>query len=128
LPWLNIRFTQMDEAFRGMKDSSKEGLPLSGPAGGDALAGRSALARKELQELLRLEAQGKSLAYSIAAVYAALGDHDQAFRWLEVAYKLRIGSLILLKTDPAMDPLRNDPRFDELLRKMNLSARVQGSW
>lgn len=87
----------------------KEGLPLSGAAEGDAMAGRAALARKELQELRQLQAQGKNLAYSIAIVYAALGERDQAFHWLEVAYKSRNGVLILLKTDPTMDPLRNDP-------------------
>ena len=72
-------------------------------------------------ELQRLEDQGKQLAYSIAVVYASLGDHDQAFHWLDVAYRARDGSLILLKTDPSLDVLREDPRFTELLRKMNLA-------
>jgi len=51
----------------------------------------------------------------------AWGDYDQAFRWFDVAYKARDGSLILLKTDPTPDPLRDDPRFAVLLRKMELS-------
>lgn len=112
---------EMDEALREIRGSGQEGLPLAGPAVGDAMAGRSALARKELQELRQLQTQGRDLAYVLAVVYATLGDRDQAFHWLEVAYKSRNGSLILLKTDPAMDPLRNDPRFAELLRKMKLS-------
>ncbi|PYX31024.1 MAG: hypothetical protein DMG80_11050 [Acidobacteria bacterium] len=112
---------EMDEALRGMETSGQAGLPVIGPAPGDALVGRTAKARKELVELQRLEGQGKQLAYSIAVVYASLGDHDQAFHWLDVAYRARDGSLILLKTDPSLDVLREDPRFTELLRKMNLA-------
>jgi tetratricopeptide (TPR) repeat protein len=112
---------EMDKAFQEIKNSANQGLPLSGRAGGDALIGRSALARKELEGLLQLQSQGKDLAYSIAVVYVNLGKFDQAFHWLDVAYKARNGGLILLKTDPAMDPLRNDPRFTELLKRMNLS-------
>ena len=112
---------EMDEALRGMETSGQAGLPVIGPAPGDALVGRTAKARKELVELQRLEDQGKQLAYSIAVVYASLGDHDQAFHWLDVAYSARDGSLILLKSDPSLDVLREDPRFAELLRKMNLA-------
>ena len=83
--------------------------------------GRTAKAQKEVLELIRLQAQGKHLAHPIAAVYAGLGDYDQAFRWLDVAYKARDGSLIPLKTDPTLDPLRDDPRFAALLLKMELS-------
>jgi len=114
-------FSRMDQAFSVVQDSAVEGLPLSGRAIGDALAGRTALARKELQELLRLQAQGKNLADAIADIYTALGDRDKAFQWLDVAYRARIGSLILLKTAPLLDPLRSDPRFAHLLQKMNLS-------
>ena len=113
--------SEMDQALGQMLVSGQEGLQILGPAPGDAIVGRVAKARKELVELQRLEAQGKKLAYSIAVVYASLGDRDQAFHWLEVTYRARDGSLILLKTDPAIDPLREDPRFAELLRKMNLS-------
>jgi TolB-like protein len=113
--------SEMDQALGQMLVSGQEGLPILGPAPGDAIVGRVAKARKELGELQRLESQGKKLAYSIAVVYASLGDRDQAFHWLEVTYRARDGSLILLKTDPAIDPLREDPRFAELLRKMNLS-------
>lgn len=69
-----------------------------------------------------LEAQGKNLADTIAVIDTALGDgdHDQAFHWFDVAYKSRIGSLIFLKTDPSMDPLRDDTRFAVLLRRMRL--------
>ena len=50
--------------------------------------------------------------------YAQLGETAQAFEWLEKAYEAR--DLALLKVDPYFDPLRDDPRFTDLLRRMNL--------
>jgi hypothetical protein len=55
----------------------------------------------------------------IAKVYAALGESDQAFQWLEKAYEGH-RLLLWLKVDPEYDPLRSDPRFSALLRKMGL--------
>jgi hypothetical protein len=55
------------------------------------------------------------------------GDYDQTFRWLDVAYKAGDGSLILLKTDPTLDPLRDDPRFRRTLAKDEVVLRPRGS-
>ena len=63
---------------------------------------------------------GYSSAYGIAQLYADLGDKDQAFRWLDTAYQQRDGSILLLKIDFALDPLRSDPRYAELVRKIGL--------
>lgn len=61
-------------------------------------------------------------ATSIAAYYAVLGDKDRAFQWLDIARQAREPSLRGLKTSSFwMDPLRNDPRFAELARKVGLS-------
>ena len=54
----------------------------------------------------------------IAIYHAQLDETDQAFEWLEKAYEAR--GLSLLKADPYWDPLRDDPRFNDLLRRMNL--------
>ena len=59
-------------------------------------------------------------AYTIAALYSDLGDKDQAFRWLNTAYQERNPNLEGLKTDFLLDPLRSDPRFAELVRKVGL--------
>ena len=59
-------------------------------------------------------------AYNIAALYAALGDKDQAFHWLQTAYQERDWHMEGLKTDFVLDPLRSDPRFVELVRKVGL--------
>jgi serine/threonine-protein kinase len=54
-----------------------------------------------------------------AYIYAHLGNKDQAFAWLEEAYEKRDALLYLLKVYPSWDPLRDDPRYDDLVRRMN---------
>jgi serine/threonine protein kinase len=63
---------------------------------------------------------GYSSAYAIARLYADLGNKDQAFHWLNTAYQERDALLEGLKTDSLLDPLRSDPRFAELARKVGL--------
>ncbi|HAF22791.1 MAG TPA: hypothetical protein DCK93_07725 [Blastocatellia bacterium] len=59
-------------------------------------------------------------AYTRATYHAALGERDKAFAELNKAYENREGGLIRLKVDPRLDPLRDDPRFQELLRRVGL--------
>jgi TolB-like protein len=59
-------------------------------------------------------------AYSVARHYARLGDHDNALRWLESAYELRSGMLIWLEIEPHFEPLRPDPRFQDISRRVGL--------
>ena len=69
------------------------------------------------------QAQRKTGYFSacrIAELYADLGDKDQAFRWLNTAYRERDQALLGLNTDFLLDPLRSDPRFAELVGKVGL--------
>src|SRR5207249_3475791 len=59
---------------------------------------------------------GYSSAYDIACLYADLGDKDEAFRWLNIAYQERDIGLLRLKTDFRLDSLRSDPRLAVLVR------------
>jgi tetratricopeptide (TPR) repeat protein len=59
--------------------------------------------------------------YSIAQLYAELGDKQHAFEWLNSAYRDRDGSLPQLPTDFLFDSLRSDPRYTDLLKRMGLS-------
>ena len=59
--------------------------------------------------------------YWVAITYAAIGDKDGAFAALEKAYKHHDWFLQRIKVDPFMDPLRDDPRYDELVKRLNLS-------
>ena len=56
----------------------------------------------------------------IAVIHGELGEMDQAFELLERAYEERNGILVYLNAAPQFDPLRDDPRFQDLLRRMNL--------
>ncbi|HYJ90381.1 MAG TPA: hypothetical protein VEV84_03665 [Pyrinomonadaceae bacterium] len=58
--------------------------------------------------------------YWVAVTYAALGDKDAAFAELEKAYQNHDWFLQRIKVDPFMDPLRDDPRFDAIVKRLNL--------
>jgi TolB-like protein/Tfp pilus assembly protein PilF len=59
-------------------------------------------------------------AYDVASDYAALGDRDQSLRWLEKSYADRDWRLVEVAVEPRFDVLRSDPRFQDLLRRLNL--------
>jgi tetratricopeptide (TPR) repeat protein len=80
-----------------------------------ARAGRRADALRILEEL----PAGTIDPRDVAAVHAALGDGDAAFEWIEKAYGDRSFWIIFLDVDPAFASLRADPRFQELLRRLN---------
>ena len=63
---------------------------------------------------------GHQSPYTIAMLYAYLKDKDQALRWLNTAYEERDPQMENLKTDFVLDPIRSDPRFAELVRKVGL--------
>jgi len=56
----------------------------------------------------------------LAHAYAGLGDFDRAFARLEDAYNKGTPTLIRLKSDPMLDPLKGDSRFADLVRRLNL--------
>ena len=84
-----------------------------------ALAGRRVKARKILEEIEELSQQKLVSAAGMALVYAALRDKDRAFALLDEAYDNYDGWLCELH-DPVWDLLRDDPRFHDLRRRMNL--------
>ncbi|MCK4943835.1 MAG: hypothetical protein KAS65_09670 [Candidatus Aminicenantes bacterium] len=72
------------------------------------------------QVAVALEARSnRAYALGIASYYTYAGEKDRALDWLEIAYQERIQNLVYLNVYPKWDPLRNDPRFQEVLRKMN---------
>jgi len=85
-----------------------------------ARAGRSAEARATIPRLQTHIQKDGIGTYEVALVHAALGERDQAFAWLEKAYAVRDKGLTYLKIDPCADPLRSDPRFADLLRRVGL--------
>jgi hypothetical protein len=53
-----------------------------------------------------------------ATIYAQWGKRAKALEWLATAMRLRDSGLVMLKTDPLMDPLRNEPRFQAIEREL----------
>jgi TolB-like protein len=83
---------------------------------GNATSARDAIAH--LKNSVQRDGVGR---YEIALVYAALGEKDQAFDWLEKSYRAHDVGLVYLKVDPCLDPLRSDQRFESLLSRVGLA-------
>jgi len=84
-----------------------------------ALAGKRGEALSTLKQLDELSKQQYVTPYFRARVHAALGEHDQAVHWLDTACRERAAITAFLKIDPWLEKLSSDPRFEDLLRRMN---------
>jgi TolB-like protein/DNA-binding winged helix-turn-helix (wHTH) protein/Flp pilus assembly protein TadD len=84
----------------------------------DAASGKRSEAEKLLRDLKQRSTAGHSHGSDIAAIYASLGDTDQAMNWLEKSFEERFNPGVLLR--PGLDPLRSDPRFQDLVRRVGL--------
>jgi TolB-like protein/Tfp pilus assembly protein PilF len=85
-----------------------------------AVAGKRAEALKIIDELTALSKTTYVPPYNIAVVYAGLGDKDEAFAWLERAFQDRSSYLTWLTTDPELDNLKSDPRYEDLKQRVGL--------
>ena len=94
-------------------------LRMTGEAMLAARTGDRAGAEEALGRLRR--AYGESVSFQVAAIQAQLGDKDRAFAELDRALALRDPGLVGLQTDPFLDPLRDDPRYGALLRKLRFA-------
>jgi serine/threonine-protein kinase len=85
---------------------------------GNAEGGYSEAMRRAAKSM----AARSNLAYAlrIATLYTFAGEKERALEWLEKAYQERLQNMIYLRVYPKWDPLRDDPRFLDLLRRMNL--------
>lgn len=85
-----------------------------------AHAGRRTDALRMLEELKRRSKTDYIPSAAFINAYLGLGDKEQAFVWLERAYEEKSGIMTLLKVHPHFDPIRNDPRFADLVRRVGL--------
>jgi len=86
-----------------------------------ARMGKKAAARKELAESLELSQEKEVSLGAVALVYAALGDREKTFSWLEKAYTAKSSFLTTLKFWSVFDPIRSDARFTDLIRRVGLN-------
>jgi eukaryotic-like serine/threonine-protein kinase len=87
-----------------------------------AMSGNRAGALKLLGELKEMSANRYVSPLDFVFIYTGLGDKEQAFVYLEKSFQERSTWLMFIKVDPRFDPLRSDPRFADLLRRMGLAA------
>ena len=123
LGWVYLRGGKQDDAIREFQNA----LELAGAADMDirldlgfayAVSGRTAEARRILANLQQLHQQGIVPAASLATLYGALGESNEAFVWLEKAYQERDPQLTYLKTGRRFEPLHGDPRFGQFVRRV----------
>jgi serine/threonine-protein kinase len=94
-----------------------EDYRLAGVATAEHALGNAKESQQALNELIAKHAQQSALR--IAVVYASRGEKDMAFQWLDRAYRQHDWLLAYIKVMPFVS-LRSDPRYKDLLRKMNL--------
>lgn len=111
---------ELQLACAQMKNSSSPPATL---AYAYAISGNVSQARRMLREFLEKPAGDTVPPKTIADVYVGLGDEDQALAWLGKAVDAQDVNLFLL-ADPIYDPLRSDPRFNQLLRRAKLRPQV----
>jgi DNA-binding winged helix-turn-helix (wHTH) protein/TolB-like protein/Tfp pilus assembly protein PilF len=88
-----------------------------------AMLGRSGEARAELARLMQLAKTRYVPALDIATIHASLGEHDNAFLWLERAFVDRSTNIAFLEYDPAFDALHDDARFASLVTRIGERKR-----
>src|SRR6185369_7404490 len=117
------------EAIAALDDASKiddhVAWPIAERAHAYAVSGRQAEARKILAELLERSKHSHISKYVIATVYAALGEKNEALSNLEQAYTEHSFFLDNVNADPELDSLRSEPRFQELVRRMNFPGKLK---
>jgi TolB-like protein/Tfp pilus assembly protein PilF len=112
------------ELQKAMISNASEPLVLGALAHAYARAGQREEALKLVRELKRIEVErGTIPTFSFVWAYAGLGDHGQAFAWLERSYQERRERLVWLNVDPLLEPLRSDPRFQDLVLRVGLPTK-----
>jgi len=106
-----------EKILAAMPDST---LGLTEMAYSLAVAGRRKEARQVLRRLEERSVRTFVPAYNLAVINIALDDKETAMRYMQEAFKNREWPMVVLAEEPRLDPLRKDPRFQEILAKLNL--------
>jgi adenylate cyclase len=117
--------------YKGMFEKGAEEIHKSDGDGSDpdlspeiayvnAISGNKDKARKTLARLKNLSTQVPIQAHHFALIYVGLGERDETFRWLERAFQEHSEMMLWLKVDPRFDSLRQDFRFNDLVRRVGM--------
>jgi len=110
-----------EQAVAEFRRAASGGEPVRtvGLARAYGIMGKKNEARKVLDELTKASRQSYFPPYLFGAIHVALGENQLGLVWLEEAYTHRDPYMVHLKRDATFDPLRSDPRFQDLLRRMS---------
>lgn len=110
----------LEQFSQGVKFSGNRPAMLALYGHALALSGDAAGAREVLADLQHLAQSRYVSSLYFAGVYTGLGEKSTALDWLDKAYEERNDRLVYLNVDPMADPLRSEPRFRDLMKKLNL--------
>ena len=117
---------RFDEARAAYEEGRRLSGGIAGPSFGlahlEAARGNEQEARRILTELTEARSTRVVSAWGIAVMHASLGDVDEAFRWLDAAIEEHSPGLLLLRAHPRLDPIRKDPRYQPLVRRLGLES------
>jgi serine/threonine-protein kinase len=113
---------RLPEARAAFRRSTNGVFRIMGEGMVDHAQGDQAAARRSMERLLGFPGGIDQASYQVAQAYAWRGDQDRAFEWLGKAVDEHDGGLVHLRVDPLMRPLRADPRYAALLRRLKLQA------
>jgi len=120
---------RFDEARAEYEEGRRLSGGLAGPSFGlahlEAASGNEQEARRMLVELTEARSTRVVSAWGIGVLHASLGDVDEAFRWIDAAIEEQAPGLIMLRVHPRLDPIRNDPRYQPLLRRLGLESDIR---
>ena len=105
---------------KALQLSKRSALTLSSAGFVYAAAGKRSEALAVIKELETKYARKEATGMDLAAIYVALGNKDKVFEWLEKDFQARNGYLQFTRWQLTFEPIRNDPRYTDLLKRMNL--------
>jgi tetratricopeptide (TPR) repeat protein len=114
------RFELADQAIARLMQSSGFSQLTNFRAYAYAVRGNGSAARQALAQITGPRTTRYVWPYSVACIYTALHETPRALEWLEKAYAAHSSEMTALAVDPALDPVRTDPRFRRLMRRMHL--------
>lgn len=121
LGWIYLRKGMYEEAMAQFEEGNRllGGDPVLGQARVYATVGRRDEAVKMVDLFSEQCKRGEVSPMYFAFLYVALGKKQKALDWLQKAYEGRDPYIVRIKVEPALDPIRSDPRFQDILRRMN---------